>query len=286
MARFDWYQGTVRAAPGAVLEALGGLAEAGEWSCLKRAPFGYEVGQRLVDADGQVCQVWWGGMHEYPHAVFSGESAPAGADVLRSVFAGKHTVSRVDVCIDYAEPGAYDRLQDSALGVARARGVKVGTAGDHLLTKQGRTVYLGGRGSHTRLRIYDKAAELRDQFANNLTKLLQVPADLARLEVQVRPQTPAAKSAAAEADPVSLMGSAAWMRQLMKQVAGLELAPFAAGRLWREADDDRAYAAVLAQYGGMFQRLAGSLGSWECVGLQIRDDLAERARLKAGGLTQ
>lgn len=281
MARFDWYQGTVRAAPGAVLEALGGLAESGRWEHLKRAPFGYDVGQRLVDGDGQVCQVWWGGMHEHPHAVFSGESAPAGADVLRSAFAGKHSVSRVDVCIDYAEPGAYDRLQDSALGVAQARGVKVGTAGDHLLTKQGRTVYLGGRGSHTRLRIYDKAAELRDQFANNLTKLLEVPDDLARLEVQVRPQTPAAKAAAAEADPVSLMGSAAWMRELMRQVAGLELAPFVAGRLWREADDDRAYAAVLAQYGGMFERLARSLGSWECVGLQMRDDLAERARLKA-----
>jgi hypothetical protein len=282
VARFDWYQGTVKASPGAVLEALGGLAVAGVWEHLKRAPFGYDVGQRLVDKDGQVCQVWWGGMHEHPHAVFSGESAPAGADVLRSVFSGLHTVSRVDVCIDYAEPGAYDRLQDSALVVAKDRRVKVGTAGDHLLTKQGRTVYLGGRGSHTRLRIYDKAAELRDQFANNLVKLLEVPADLARLEVQVRPQTPAAKAAAAMADPVSLMGSAAWMRELMRQVAGLELEPFQAGRLWREADDDRAYAAVLAQYGGMFERLFRSLGSWECVGLQMRDDLAERSRIKAG----
>jgi hypothetical protein len=281
VARFDWYQATVRAPRGDVVEALGGLAVAGQWEHLKRAPFGYDSGQRLVDGEGQLCQLWSGGVHEHPHVVFSGESSPAGADVLRSAFAGKHSVSRADVCIDYAEEGAYDRLQDVALGVARDRGIKVGTAGDHLLTKQGRTLYLGGRGSHTRMRAYDKAAELREKLVNNLPKLLLVPEHLARLEIQVRPQTREAKAAAAAADPVSLMGSAAWTRELMRLVAGLELAPFAAGRLWSQADDERAYMAVLAQYGGMFRRLAVELGSWDCVGLQLRDDLAERARLKA-----
>lgn len=282
MARFDWYQGTVLAEPKELLAAVRGLAPDGQLEDLKRAPYGYEFGQRLVDQDGQVAQIWWGGMHTHPHAVFSGETSPAGADLLRSAFPGRHTLSRGDVCIDYAEAGAYDRLQGLAVGVAQERRVKVGTAGDHLLTKEGRTVYLGGRGSHTRLRIYDKAAELREQYASNLVKLLEVPDYLVRLEVQVRPQTPAAKALAASVDPVSLMGSAAWMRELMRQVAGLELEPFVAGRVWRQSDDDRAYAAVLAQYGGMFKRLAESLGSWDCVGLQMRDDLAQRERIKRG----
>lgn len=280
MARFDWYQGTVRAEPRVILDALSSLAAAGAWEDLKRAPLGYQAGRRLVDVDGQVCQVWWGDKHEFPHVVFTGETAPAGAAALRTMFPGAHGVSRADVCDDYVEPGAYDRLQSIALGVAQARGVKVGTAGDHLLTKEGRTVYLGGRASHTRLRIYDKAAELRAQFANNLPKLMQVPDHLARLEVQVRPQTPAAKAAAALADPVALMGSAAWTRDLMLQVSGLDIEPFQAGRLWRQADDDRAYSALLAQYGPMMERRAKELGSWECVGLQMADDLAERARLK------
>lgn len=280
MARFDWYQGTVPEPAQAVKAALrAGLASAGQWEPMKRAPHGYGGGERLVDADGQVAMVWFGGMHEHPHAVITGETAQAGAEVLRSEFP-KHRVSRADVCIDYAEPGAYDRLQGIALGVARDRGIRVGTAGDHLLTLKGRTLYLGATSSHTRLRLYDKAEELREQFAGNLVKLATIPAELARLECQVRPQTPEAKQAAAQADPVTLMGSAAWMRALMAAVAGLELEPFAAGRVWRQSDDVRAYTALLAQYGGLLSRVCADLGSWACVGEQIGHDLAERQRQK------
>ena len=103
-----------------------------------------------------------------------------------------------------------------------------------------------------------------------------MPEHLARLEVQVRPQTREAKRAAASVDPLVLMGSAAWMRELMRQVSGIELHPFEAGRPWRQSDDDRAWAAVLAQYGGLFSRFAERQG-WHALGLQIRDDLAARA---------
>lgn len=275
MARFDWYQATVATEPRVLLEGLGALG--GSWEELKRAPQGYGYGRRLVDDDGQVCQVWWGGTHELPHAVASGESSPVVADLLRGQFP-EHRVSRADVCIDYAEPGAYDRLQGLALGVARDRGITVGTAGDHLVTLKGRTVYLGARSAHTRLRIYDKAEELRQSCGANLAKLAAVPEHLARLEVQVRPQTREAKAAAAVADPVALMGSAAWTRALMLEVAGLELAPFQAGKVWRQADDERAYHAVLAQYGGMLRRKMAVHGDWACLGLQIGHDLAERER--------
>jgi hypothetical protein len=183
------------------------------------------------------------------------------------------------VCIDYVEPGAYDRLQGLALGVAKDRGITVGTAGDHLLTLKGRTCYLGATSSHTRLRLYDKAEELRQKFAADPVRLAGIPAELARLECQVRPQTSAAKAAAALVDPISLMGSAAWMRELMRQVAGLELEPFEAGKVWRQSDDDRAYAALLAQYGGLLKRKASESG-WECLGLQMRDDLAQREAVR------
>ena len=284
MARFDWYQATVSAEVPELFAALPVLADgAPEWSDMKRAPQGYGFGRRLMDTEGQVAQIWWGGSHELPHVVFTGETAQAGAELLRSDFKS-HRVSRVDVCTDYAEPGAYDRLQALALDVARERRIKVGTAGDHLVTMEGRTLYLGSTASHTRLRLYDKAAELRVKFDKDLHRLLTVPPELARLECQVRPQTPEAKAAAAVADPVALMGSAAWMRDLVQRVDGLSLAPFQAGRAWRQSDDDRAYVAFLAQYGGVLGRLCESLGSWDCVGLQIGHDLAERkaAERKAG----
>lgn len=279
--RFDWYQATVEAEVRPLLADLEPAADAwGRWEDLKRAPHGYGFGKRLVDVDGQVAAVWWGGCHERPHVVASGESAQVVAELLRSRYTLAHQVSRADACIDFAEEGAYERLQGIALGVAGELGIRVGTAGDHLLTHRGRTLYLGAPTSHTRLRLYDKADELRAKFEHDPARLASVPEHLTRLECQVRPQTPLAKHAAAQVDPVSLMGSSRWMRELMKRVAGLELEPFEAGKPWRQADDDRAYTALLAQYGGLLQRVAGVLGSWECLGLQMRDDLAEREAAK------
>jgi hypothetical protein len=280
VARFDWYQATVQAEVVDLKACLADLAPAGHWEHMNRAPHGYGFGDKLVDADGAACMVWWGGTHAHPHAVISGELAQPGSELLRAELPG-HSVTRADACIDYAESGAYDRLQDLALTVAKDRGIRVGTAGDHLLTFKGRTCYLGAPTSHTRLRLYDKAAELRDKFAADPVRLSGVPEHLARLECQVRPQTSVAKVAAASVDPLTLMGSAAWMRELMRLVAGVELEPFEAGKVWRQSDDARAWAAVLAQYGGLFRRAQLELGSWQCVGLQIGSDLAEREEAKA-----
>lgn len=275
MARFDWYQGTVRAEVGDLMACLKDLGCNPVWEPLRKAPHGYGFGSKLSDHSGSLAQVWWGGTHFYPHAVVSGETAQAASELLRAELPD-HSVSRADVCQDYADPGAYDRLQGLAVGVARDKGVKVATAGDHLLTLKGRTCYLGATSSHTRLRLYDKAEELRQQFAQDPVKLAAIPAELARLEVQVRPQTPQGKRLAATVEPMVLMGSAAWTRELMRQVAGLDLDPFEAGKVWRQSDDDRAYSAVLSQYGGLLSRMKADLGSWDMVGRQIGDDLAQR----------
>jgi len=187
-------------------------------------------------------------------------------------------VSRIDPCIDYAEPGAYDVLQSIALEVASQHRVKVGTAGDHLLTMRGRTLYLGASSSHVRLRIYDKADELRQKFANMPDVLDTVPDVLTRVEAQVRPKTPAAKAEAAKTSPIELFGSALWLRHFIRRAFDLDIQPFQAGPVWRRSDDDRAYAAMLAQYGNMLLRRLADLGSPECLGLQIVHDLRSRKR--------
>lgn len=280
MARFDWYQATVEAEVREVLAALPEVCDGfARWDQMPKAPHGYRFGQRLHDMEGPVCQVWWGGAgaQELPHVVFSGEVARVGCELLRARFP-HHRVTRADACVDYAEPGAYDRLQDLALTVARDRGITVDTRGDHLVTKQGRTLYLGAASSHTRLRLYDKAAELRVKFQRDPVRLAEVPRDLARLECQVRPQTRESRELAARVEPMVLMGSAAWMRALMGMVAGVDLEPFEAGKVWRQTDDDRAYAALLAQYGGLLERRAELHGSFECLGKQIEYDLGERRK--------
>lgn len=276
MAEFDWYQATVPKPPEAVRARLWDLAPSGVWELGRKAPHGYAGEHRLVDADGVVVKVWAGGMHAYPHVVFSGEAARRGSQFLRAEFP-EHAVTRLDPCIDFGGEGAYDRLQEQGLAVARERAIKVGTAGDHLVTMKGRTLYLGSTKSHTQVRIYDKAEELRMKHATDPVRLLQVPQHLARLEVQVRPKTKEAKQTAARLDPVSMMGSTAWTRHLLQLVAGLELAPVAMGQVWRAADDERAYAALLAQYGAMILRRIEEAGSAECFGLQVQHDLNARA---------
>lgn len=283
--RFDWYQATVRAEAPAVLAALegvGGARGALKWEPMAKAPNGYGFGSRLRDADGPVAMVLWGGRQPWPNVVGSGETAQAVSEVLRAEFAEEHRVTRADACIDFAQPGSYDLLQGIACQVAEELGIKVDVRGDHLVTKQGRTVYVGSPKSHTMLRIYEKGHELRAKFRNQPDRWASVPIDLARLECQVRPKTIEARMAASYVDPLSLMGSARWMRELIKRVGGIELEPFEAGRPWRQADDDRAYAAVLAQYGALLQRRAEEHGSWEMLGRQIGEDLAARAAARRG----
>ena len=189
-------------------------------------------------------------------------------------------LQRVLERIHRGDAGAFDRIQAELVDVARQHRVKVDTRGDHLLTKQGRTVYLGAPSSACRQRLYDKAAELRAKFAADPVRLAQVPAELVRLEAQVRPQTAESKRAFATIEPLAVMGSSTWLRAVWQRVAGLDLQPVEVGKPWRQADDERAYGYLLAQYGGLLQRIAGDLGSWDMVGRQIGFDLAERAKVK------
>ena len=73
------------------------------------------------------------------------------------------------------------------------------------------------------------------------------------------------------------MGSSAWLREVWQRVAGLALEPVQVGKPWRQPDDERAYAYMLAQYGGLLTRIA-SVQGWDCLGLQIGHDLAERQK--------
>lgn len=274
MARFDWYQATIPADAGQVIEALKGLSEA---PTIKhaRGMHGYAFESILSDSDGPVARVWHGGTHEHPHAVISGEMSQPGAELIRLNFP-EHKVSRCDVCEDFAEP-VFDPIMSAMLEAAAAHRVKVDTRGDHLLTKQGRTVYLGSAKSPCRMRLYDKAAELRARFSKDPAKLASVPEHLVRLEAQVRPAGEKAKRAFATIEPVNVMGSAAWQRHVWRLVTGLEVEPVEVRKPWRQADDERAYAYMLAQYGAVLGRMFETHGSWDCVGLQIGHDLAERA---------
>jgi Replication initiation factor len=274
VAGFDWYQATVR---GSVDDVLAGCLTLGEGAFLShsRGVHGFATTTTIKGDDGTLGAVWHGGTHALPHVVFTGEGAQAGAELIRASFPDHH-VTRLDSREDFGGEGVFDRLQPVLMGVAEARRIKVGTAGDHLLTMEGRTVYLGSTKSPVRLRMYDKAAELRAKFAASPDKLATIPAHLTRLEAQVRPETREAKAQAATLDPLAVFGCSAWLRDVWRGVVGLEVDPVQVTKPYRQSDHERAKAYMLAQYGGVLRAMFEDSGSWECVGLQLGHDLAER----------
>lgn len=281
MAGFDWYQATVRAS---VDDVLAGCFALGEGAFLShgRGPHGYATSTTIKSADGDLGMVWHGGTHALPHVVFTGEGAQAGAEFIRASFPD-HAVTRLDSREDFGGEGVFDRLQPVLVGVAEARRIKVDTRGDHLLTMEGRTVYLGSTKSPVRLRMYDKAAELRAKFAASPDRLAAIPEHLTRLEAQVRPETREARARAATLDPLAVFGCSAWLRDVWHGVVGLEVDPVQVTKPYRQSDHDRAKAYMLAQYGGVLREMFQDLGSWECVGLQLGHDLAERDAARKRG---
>jgi hypothetical protein len=164
--------------------------------------------------------------------------------------------------------------------VAKERRIKVGTAGDHLVNFEGRSCMLGSGASAVRGLAYEKSFELRQKFAHRPEVLATVPDDLARLEFRIRPQTAEARELAALAEPLDLVGGAAWARELMARVDGIQLAVFPMCPAWRPSDQARAYGALLNQYGPLLGRICDDLGSWAAVGSQLGSDLAELKRYK------
>jgi hypothetical protein len=281
MAAFDWYQATIRSSVDDVLESLVALAPGLKLSH-ERGMHGYAMKAVLGnDDEGKVANVMYGGTHEYPHATVSSDWAQPGAQLIRASFPGQHSVTRVDVREDFIDEGAFDAIQSELVEVAKAHRVQVGTAGDHLLTKEGRTVYLGSTKSAVRLRLYDKRAEVLAKlpaFGAERARAWAamgavVPDHWARLEAQIRPQTREAKAEFATIEPEQALGCSAWMREVWRAVCGLQLSPVQVARGYRVSDDQRSLAFMLRQYGPTLRRLREELGSWSCVGLQLGHEL-------------
>lgn len=278
MAAFDWYQGTVRTDPDELIGAVLELDPHAELSHAKGLQ-GY-AHRTLIRANGDsLGEVWHGGTHAYPHAQFTSEAAIAGSQLLRDRF--DHTVSRVDAREDFGDADAFDKLMPSLLRAASKHRVQVDTRGDHLLRKEARTVYLGAPSSAVRCRQYDKAAQLRAEFANEPAKLLEVPAHLTRLEVQVRPQSGPIRKTLTELNPLEIMGSSQWMRDIWRDISGLELECVQVTKPWRASDDDRAWQYLLGAFGPLLRRRMEDHGSWAAFGAQIGHDLDERAAAEA-----
>lgn len=280
--KFDWYAATVPEAPPlevleAVRRGLGGTVKEG------RRRLGYAQCFRVEDRRGDLlAEVLAGSVGRNqldPHAVATGQNAPAFVEALREAYPD-HRVSRFDAAEDYDAPGAFDRLTSAMLDVAQARGVK----GLWIMPddpQDGATYYLGGKASAVTCRAYQKGLQARKLLHPSLRPT--VSADWARIEVQVRPPKQTGKALAASLTPEQAWGFSAWSQELAREAVGLEI-PKLEGLGWQpQSDDDKAFDWMLRQYGSLLRRRLADAGTWECVGLDLGARLDQLDELAALG---
>lgn len=271
--RFDWYQATIPEHPIVLVDTVKAALAPGGQVVEGRGRHNYHQSFRINDAQGfRVAEVLAGGNNGDPNITASGEVTPAFVDVVRSCWPS-HRVTRFDSAEDFAKEGALDGLEAICRGVAKELRVK-GRAVVPDDPTEGKTYYMGAPTSDNRVRLYDKTAETRRKLPE--CRHAEIPDHWARLEVQVRP-IKEWKAYAAQATPEEAWGFAGWTHELAKRAFSLDIARVTM-KAGRETDDERAFRHLVIQYGPLLERVMKEVGTWECVGLTIRDALEERRR--------
>ena len=203
--RFDCYGATIRTdTPRDIVlclsEALNTKPEAGPIIRRFGQTTGFNVGPKLA--------VWMGidpnPQTDICYIEAKGETTPKVVAALREAFP-MHSAPRVDVCEDYDEPGAFERLQ----GIVRAsKGPRV--KGGYIALpddeKDGRTWAAGTRGGVGYIRVYE-AGKHPDRLH------LGRP-NWARAELEARPHYARDKLAAGWMTPLQIWGLCSWTHRV------------------------------------------------------------------------
>lgn len=273
MVEFDAYTATVRGAE--VSDVLALLFESGRhgWQMRQgRGHHGFESRVGLRDESGtEAAAVAWGGGHQGLVMIeVKGVPARCIVPAIRERYP-EHVCTRVDSAYDLEKPGAWDELLEVVTDVKAKYRLKGEKRGDWDFPEDGRTMYLGSTSSPVRARLYEKGKQPEYRGLGH--------PDWVRLEVQVRPQKDA-KKVYKGLEPLEVWGASPYTRELAARVFRRELCPFPAGTVWKPSQRDRALDFMVAQYGAHLLSLKEDLGSWECLGLTLRDMIARNRRAK------
>lgn len=253
MAKFDWWQGTIRGANAdricVQLADQVGLADIAPATPRN----GYERGARIVRGDHTHAEVWWGG-NPGVHVKLTGEHAAEHADWLRGQGAEP---SRVDACEDFQQVGLADELFHKATAYALTHNIKLSHQGDWA-RNHGRTLYLGARSSTAQLVIYEKGHQLG------------ADPNWVRVEARLYPKR-RSRSDLARLSADKCMGASPWIGKLLELWGWENLQSLRLGTVWRPSDTERARAALLRQYGRIIRSWADDVGGWERLGPAMID---------------
>lgn len=221
-------------------------------------------------SDGlEVGAVSWGGKQgERVMIEVKGERSPGVVERIRAV---PHRVTRMDSCVDWDEPGAWDRALGLCSDIKARTGLYGEKRGDWDQPDLGRTFYLGAPSSAVRFRLYEKGKQPEYRH-------LMRP-DYVRAEVEIRPAKEA-KEGFASITAQQAWGVSPWTREMAAQWLIGQVEPCPPGNMRREVQRDRALRFMAGQYGQHLLSLQADLGSWECLGLTLRDMVQEEIELR------
>lgn len=267
MVRFDGYTATTMTTNYQDLVALFGPGLE-----VKPGPGFHQFGHRLAfkdDTGSEVGSVSWGGGQGVRAMIeIKGERTPEVVDRLRGSV--EHRCTRVDSCVDFEAPGAFERLLGTCMEVKKRHRLVGERRGDwEDFPEKGRTQYLGSVVSVTRLRLYEKGKQPEYVHLGR--------SDWVRAELQVRP-VKQAKSTFSELSPLGVWGASKWSRELAAEILEQQVDPSAAGTVWKLTERDKALSWMCRQYGAHMVGLAADLGSWECLGLTLRDMIDQQRK--------
>lgn len=215
--RFDGYGATIRTEhPREIMaclaDALNTKQEKGPIVRRFGVTTGFNAGPRLAA---------WMGIDPNPDSAIvyieaKGDTTPKVVDALRREFPS-HSAPRLDVCEDYDEPGAFDRLQ-SIVRATKGQKVKGGYVALPDDTNDGRTWAAGTRGGVGYLRLYE-AGKHPDRI--HLCRPNWI-----RAELEARPHYARDKAAAALMSPIEVWGLCRWTHNVGEKLAGCRINRF------------------------------------------------------------
>lgn len=258
MSFFDYYQGSVNAAPDCVIPAL---AERFSFSAVDaaKATNGYERACVIHRGDNKLATVQWGGnTGDMTQIKGTGENAAQVAEIIRDIWP-HHRLQRADVAEDYSEPDVFKTLTDHAVYLANHYGLKLNQIGDWVrddVMGKGRTLEVGSRQSPGFLRIYEKGKEKAVRSGGECTD-----PDHARAEVEIKPQNRYQGFALAKLEPRDYWRCTPFLNEYSKILFQSDMERIRLHNVTKLSDDDRALQMMLKQYGNIMARLTMANGS-------------------------
>lgn len=257
-AKWDWYQTTVWVSD----PQLSGLVEAllrawpmSDWEPARPLNLVYQYGGAIVRGSTELCRLSWGGQDGVNCKTSSSESG-----VLQRAIAASglpHAPTRLDACVDWVEPGLFESVSNALRQFALRKRLSISMMGDWE-RNEGRSLYLGGKTSIVQVCLYEKGAEQRAKGASG------APKDWVRLEVRLGNMKRKDRDKLAGWSDPALVFGVGWMAEACKAIGFEDLKQTALGTVWRRSDEERAFHALLHQYGPLLKRMAqGGEDGWD-----------------------